>query len=105
MVMGWRIIFSRRVLMARSANLVARSFHFEGMWVMAIAATNPLVVHLALKKGTVFIDFVFDLSVVEVSCPVQLFQIVIPPKLVSPWSIDENLAAAMTMSTRLHLRF
>ena len=75
MVMRRHVILPSGVLMTGCAGLVAWMFELQGVWVVTIRAANSLVVHLALDKRTVDVDFVFDLSVGKVGVFLKEFEL------------------------------
>src|SRR5262245_22731200 len=62
-MMNLAVVLTRRMLMARSANLVAGVFELGAMRIVAVAALDVLVKHLALQERRVFVHLVHDLAV------------------------------------------
>ena len=63
LVMRDCIVFARRMLMARCANMVSLMLKSSGVRVMAVGTLNSLVIHFALNKRPEDIDFIHDLPV------------------------------------------
>jgi hypothetical protein len=51
------------MLMTRRANLIALMFEPGGMRVVTIGTANALLVHLALKKRSMYVDLVLNLPI------------------------------------------
>src|SRR4029453_1902659 len=63
MVMDCAVVFPRRMLMARSADLIARMLALGAMRIVAIRAFHVLVKHLAFEERRVFVNLVKNLAV------------------------------------------
>ena len=57
------VILTRRMLMTGGTELVALMFDASRMRIMTVRTTNPLVIHLALDKRSVNVNFIQDLSI------------------------------------------
>ena len=62
-MMRRNVVFTCRVLMTGSTNLVALMLQSSGVGIMAIGTANALGVHLALQKRTIDINFILNLPV------------------------------------------
>ena len=72
---------------------------------MAIRATDPFVIHLALYERTIHIDFVFDLAVSKVRIITKQLKIVKIAKLIAPMkAFRQDPAATVAGGTGLQLR-
>ena len=103
-VVGRRIVLAGRVLMARSTQLVSLEFHFRGMGVVTICATNAFVEHLALNERAIDVIFVHDLTVAVIrvrreKLVAELIVVVIAELKI--WADD--LSARVTRATGLDL--
>ena len=63
MVVARRIVLSCRMLVTGSTQRVVVEFDFGRMRVVAVRATYPVMVHLALDKRTVDVIFIANLPV------------------------------------------
>src|SRR5262245_57413022 len=61
MMVVFAVVFARRMLMARRADFIALVLQPGGMWIVAIAAADILVIHFAFEERRVFIHFVQNL--------------------------------------------
>ena len=84
--------------------MVALMFQFCSVWIMAIATTNPLVVHLALDERAKFVHFVLNLPVGVINARRQIFvHIKVVVVAAGGEAILHNPAAGMARRARLDL--
>ena len=61
--MSHRVVLCRIMLMTRRTQSIVIELQLVRMRIVAVGATNAIVVHLALQKRTVNVNFVEDLAV------------------------------------------
>ena len=105
MVMILRIVFSSRMLMARSTQLVVAEFYFGRMDVVTIRTLDSIVVHLALDKRTVHVIFIANLAVVMIDAIHHRLRRKVIIEIAAGTKIIRNRSSPrMTGSTSLNLR-
>src|SRR5258708_16328131 len=66
-MMNFAVVLAGRMLMARSANLIAGVLELRAMRIVAVSAADVLMKHLAFEKRSVLIHLVHDLPVGVIS--------------------------------------
>jgi hypothetical protein len=105
-VVGWSVVLARSVLVTRRARRIAFVLQFQRMRIVAIGTANSLVIHPALDERSVHINFVFDLTIIEIRARLQRFEIeVVAVLFARPEFGVQNAASTVARRARLQLRF
>ncbi len=105
MMMRRYVVFAGSMLVAGRANRIVRLFQLQRMWVVAIGTADVFMIHLALNKRPIHIDFVFDLPVNVVGRWLQELQRVMIGVCITRAKIStQHAPAAVARCARLQLR-
>ncbi len=103
-VMRRYVVLTGGVLVTRGAGLVSGVLQFQRMGIVTISAADAFVIHPALYKGTVHIDFVLDLTIGVISVFLQQFEAEMVAKSITRLETAcQHAASAMTRRASLQL--
>jgi len=105
-VVDFAVVFTRGMLVAGDAELIALVLELRGMRIVAVGTADVLRIHLAFEERRVFVDLVENLTVCMVGGRCQDFvgkEIVVVAA--SGVACGEDAAAGVAGSTGLNLRY